>query len=142
MSDTFTLQIVTPNEEVEDTTASMVTLSGVEGDFGVLAGHAPLLTYLRPGTIIYDTGGMPRSFFVTGGFVEVTEDRVVVLAEKCESKESIDPVAANEAVRQAESNLAQVADDDESRPALQLALDTATVRVQYINDELETYAGH
>lgn len=75
------LSIITPEKTLFASEAQMVTIPGTEGEFGVLAGHAPLISSLRPGTITIDAGGKKETIQVTGGFAEVTPERVTVLAE-------------------------------------------------------------
>ncbi len=65
---------------VLDSHVSIVTLPGKEGDFGVLAGHMPLITLLQPGVVDYEEGGVQRKLSVSGGVVEVTQDKVLLLA--------------------------------------------------------------
>ena len=74
-------ELVTPAQLVFSEDADMVVVPGAEGDFGVLPGHTPFLTTLRPGLIdIHDGGSIAQSLFVEGGFAEATEERCTVLA--------------------------------------------------------------
>jgi F-type H+-transporting ATPase subunit epsilon len=74
-------ELVTPTELAISEDADMVVVPGAEGDFGVLPGHAPFLTTLRPGLIdIHDGGSISQSLFVEGGFAEATPERCTVLA--------------------------------------------------------------
>jgi F-type H+-transporting ATPase subunit epsilon len=77
------LEIVTPERLVRTEDAYMVTIPGTEGDMGVMAGHAPVMTSLRDGTIrVYATdGATPTEIGVTGGFAEVTPTGLTILAE-------------------------------------------------------------
>jgi F-type H+-transporting ATPase subunit epsilon len=77
------LQIVTPERLVRTEAAYMVTIPGTEGDMGVMAGHAPVMTSLRDGVIrVYATdGATPTEIGVTGGFAEVTSTGLTILAE-------------------------------------------------------------
>ena len=76
-----TFELVTPTELVFSKDADMVVVPGAEGDFGVLPGHTPFLTTLRPGLIdIHDGGSIAQSLFVEGGFAEATPERCTVLA--------------------------------------------------------------
>ena len=133
------LSIVTPTRSVEETTTEQVTLSGVEGDFGVLPGHAPYFTKLRPGVIYYDEGGMPRQLFATGGFVEVNSERVIVLADKCLLKEDIDKDETEKEKQEAEAKLALLAPDAEERAEVADKLAEASAKLSYITDELDLY---
>jgi len=84
MADTFQFEIVTPAKPVLAEEAELVILPGGAGDFGVLPGHAALLSTLRPGTIEIRDKSLKvlRQFFVEGGFAEVTPERCTVLAEE------------------------------------------------------------
>ncbi len=77
------LQLITPERVLFEGEAYMVTAPGVEGDFGVLDGHMPFISTLRPGVIIVDLAdGQTHRFTVAGGVAEVVPDRVTILAEK------------------------------------------------------------
>lgn len=79
---TITFELVSPERLVVSRPVGMVTVPGEEGYFGVLAGHAPLVSTLRPGLItIHDNGAVTDRIFVAGGFAEVSAERCTVLAE-------------------------------------------------------------
>ena len=81
--DRLSLQLVTPERRLAEVEATMVVLPGVEGDFGAMPQHAPVISALRPGLIAVHAGaGAPEEYVVTGGFAEVTGESVVVLAEE------------------------------------------------------------
>jgi F-type H+-transporting ATPase subunit epsilon len=76
------LQIITPEKTLFSAEAEMVTAPGTEGEFGVLPGHAPFISSLKPGTITVDiAGGQQRTFEVSGGFAEVGPEGVTILAD-------------------------------------------------------------
>lgn len=125
----LTLQIVTPQGMVEDVSVSMVTLPGIEGDFGVLPGHAPVISVLKPGSVYYEEGGMPRVLVVSGGFAEVSQEKVMVIARTCEKSGDIDLARAQKARTELESALATLPSDDESRPRKEDKLARATARI-------------
>jgi F-type H+-transporting ATPase subunit epsilon len=78
--------LVTPTALAISEPVDMVVVPGAEGDIGALPGHTPLITTLRPGLVdIHNGGQITQSFFVTGGFAEVTPERVTVLAEAVEA---------------------------------------------------------
>jgi F-type H+-transporting ATPase subunit epsilon len=74
------VSIVTPQEEVFAGEARWVVAPGAEGEFGILPGHTPFLTTLLEGEVVVATADGEERFHVTDGFVEVRDDRVVVLA--------------------------------------------------------------
>jgi F-type H+-transporting ATPase subunit epsilon len=79
-------ELVTPEKLVRSEDVYMVTVPGTEGDFGVLQGHAPLVSTLRDGELLVfaSQGGAPASIRVEGGFAEVNERGLTVLAEKAD----------------------------------------------------------
>ncbi len=84
MAATFQFDLVSPEKKLASAQVAMVVVPGVEGDFGVLPGHAPLMSTIRPGVIeIYATEGtMPSARYeIEGGFAEVTPEGLTILAE-------------------------------------------------------------
>ena len=94
MADTFPayiqLQVVTPESRVAEEAVDEVSIPGKEGYLGVLPGHAPLLTELQPGTLMYRQNHIERYIAVFSGFAEVLPERVIVLADTAEYTEEID----------------------------------------------------
>jgi len=86
----FDIAIVTPDGVREEFNVSHLRAPGSEGDFGVLANHLPFLTSLRIGEIELDTGEGKKIWATSGGFAEVLNDRVTILAETAEPAEQID----------------------------------------------------
>ncbi len=123
------LEIVTPGSLVVSETVDDLVLPGVEGYLGVLPGHAPLLTGLAAGEISYHAAGRARFLAISGGFAEVLQHRVSVLAETCERGEEIDVARATEARDRAKAELARpgVTEDDVRHAAARLA--RAEVRI-------------
>lgn len=100
------VHIVTAEREVfADADVDEVVLPGIEGELTVLPEHAPLLTMVKPGVILIRKGGEEIDMAITGGFLEVRQDRVTILADAAERAEEIDAVRAEEARRQAERAL-------------------------------------
>ena len=109
-------ELVTPAQRVFSEDADMVVVPGAEGDFGVLPGHTPFLTTLRPGLIdIHDGGSIAQSLFVEGGFAEATEERCTVLATGVRPMSDVSADDARE--RLAIANEAAAAADDDNRAA-------------------------
>lgn len=90
----FELLILTPDAVFLKTRIEMITIPGIEGEFGVLAAHAPFFTRTKAGFTSFNDGGMPRRYVIAGGYVEVLPDRVVILADKILSPEEISPEEA------------------------------------------------
>ena len=100
------LEIVTAERLVYSDEVDIVVAPGMEGELGILPHHAPLLTILQPGELrIHKTGQEDVYMAVTGGFLEVTGNRVIVLADAAERSEEIDEARAQEALRKAEERV-------------------------------------
>ncbi len=84
MADKLHFSLVAPERELYAGLVDQVDASGVEGDFGVLAGHAPFMTALKEGPVTVRDGGSVRVFQVRGGFAEVTPRGLTILAEQAE----------------------------------------------------------
>ena len=102
---TLRLDVVTPERVLVAESVDEVVLPGSMGSFGVLPGHAPLLTDLDIGPLVYRRGQDRHTLAVAGGFVEVLPDRVTVLAEVAEAPEDIDVARAEQARQRAEARL-------------------------------------
>jgi F-type H+-transporting ATPase subunit epsilon len=99
-------ELATPTRLLVSTEADEVVAPGTEGYFGVLPGHAAFLTTLGSGEVCYRTGTQERCLAVSGGFAEVNNDRVIVLAETAELPDEIDVPRAERALQRAEQRLA------------------------------------
>ena len=127
-------ELVAPERLLASIEADMVVIPGAAGDFGVLPLHAPLMSLLRPGVIaIYQGDRVDQRLFVAGGFAEVNEKGCIVLAEKAEPLEEIQPEAARQALRDAEEDLADVKDKPEAeRQPFERAVEIARARVEAV----------
>jgi F-type H+-transporting ATPase subunit epsilon len=106
MSDSFQLEIVTPEKKVVETRAEEVQIPGKNGYMGIMPGHAPLITELSVGEITYRENSTSRRLAVAWGFAEVLPDKVTILAESAERPSEIDVARAREAKQRAEERLA------------------------------------
>lgn len=122
----FKFELVSPERLLLSTEADQVDLPGSEGDFGVLAGHAPFLTTLRPGVVTVKAGGNVTRYFVRGGFADVNPAGLTVLAERSISVAELraDQIAAE--IRDAEEDVA-----DATSPE---AKDKATRHLQQLKE--------
>jgi F-type H+-transporting ATPase subunit epsilon len=110
----FPFELVSPVRLVFSGDVEQVDVPGAEGDFGVLAGHAPFVSALRPGVLtIHESGGAKR-YFVREGFAEVNAKGLTVLAETAVPAEELDREALASAIKDAEQ-LVSEAKDDEAR---------------------------
>ena len=94
---TIRLEIVTPEKMVFSDDVDVILAWGVEGQLGILPHHAPLMTMLQPGDLVIRKGGKEEALTISGGFLEVRPDKVVILADACERAEEIDVARAEEA---------------------------------------------
>jgi len=99
------LDIVTAERVVYSDEADVVVAPGIDGQLGILPHHAPLMTTLQPGELRVRKGGEEFSLAISGGFLEVRPDRVIILADTAERAEEIDVSRAEEAKRRAEERL-------------------------------------
>jgi F-type H+-transporting ATPase subunit epsilon len=119
------LHIVTPDRGIVREQVDEVEIPGVEGYFGVLPGHTPMLAELAVGELWYRQGQEKTYLAIAYGFAEVLPERVTVLAQIAERAEEIDPARAKEAKKRAEERLRAAARDvdyDRARAALQKSL--------------------
>src|SRR5215510_16209473 len=105
-------RLVMPERELLATDADMVVVPGSEGDFGVLHGHAPLISTVRPGVLEVIQGNkVEKRFMVVGGFAEVTPERCTVLADEATPLEQVTADQLAERQRAAERDLVDAATD-------------------------------
>jgi len=103
MAMTVHCDIVSAEEELFSGLAEMVIVHGAQGDLGILMGHAPLLSSLKPGPVrVIKQGGAEEIFYVSGGFVEIQPNMVKVLADTAIRAKDLDEAAAKEAIKAAE----------------------------------------
>lgn len=122
MSGTFQFELVSPERLLMSEPAASVVVPGSEGDFAVLAGHAPVLSTLRPGIMNVTLGdGQARRIYVSGGFAEVSPESLTVLAQQAVDLAEADKDWAANAIEEAEASLA-AAHTDEARYMAEAAL--------------------
>jgi F-type H+-transporting ATPase subunit epsilon len=114
MAEKIHFDLVSPERLLLSEDVDMVTLPGAEGYFGVLAGHAPVISALRPGVIEVKGGETPElKLFVRGGFAEVDARKVIVLAEEAIPMADFDLSALDGRIRDTEEDLAAAKTDAE-----------------------------
>ncbi|MDP3239756.1 MAG: ATP synthase F1 subunit epsilon, partial [Reyranella sp.] len=107
-----------PERELLATEADMVVVPGSEGDFGVLPGHAPLVSTVRPGVLeVYQGSKVERRFLVAGGFAEVTPERCTVLADEAVPFEQVTVAQLDERERSARNDITDAATPAEKAAA-------------------------
>ncbi len=137
MADLLQLSIVTPERQIVADEVEQVNVPGIEGDLGVLYDHAPILTLLRAGTLSYEknSGEEVVELVVSGGYFEVTSNRVIVLAETAEFLDEIDHQRAEEAKAKAEKMLGQSDLDDDAFEKAQKKLFRALARLETVQQQ-------
>ncbi|MDP6691036.1 MAG: ATP synthase F1 subunit epsilon [Alphaproteobacteria bacterium] len=116
MADKVSFELVSPDRLLMAVDADAVAMPGMEGDFGVLPGHAPLISALRAGVIEVEgaDGDSPDRVYIAGGFAEVAADRLVVLAEEAVVVADMDRAELEERIQDANGEL-EAAEEGEGR---------------------------
>lgn len=129
MADTFHLRITSPDRVFYEGDVTMVEINTTEGQIGVLPNHIPLTSVLAPGACyIHIPDADPKVCAIHGGFFEILQDSMTILAEVCEWPDEIDMKRAEEARIRAERRLAQKdADTDIGRATLALKRSAARI---------------
>jgi F-type H+-transporting ATPase subunit epsilon len=122
MAGTFKFELVSPEKVLMSVDAEQVELPGGDGDFTVLAGHAPVIATLRPGTIHARMKDGKKAIFVKSGFAEVGPDKLVVLADQAFITDEVDIRQIEMELKASEDALAG-AKDDEARRHLGMAIE-------------------
>jgi F-type H+-transporting ATPase subunit epsilon len=123
------LEIVTPDATVFADDVDMVTLTGIEGEMGILPNHVPLMTQLVAGEVVVRKGDETFLLAVGDGFVQINGDRVAVLTDMAIKADNIDEAQCQEAVRRAEARMAEKMSDEEAA-LVQAALVHATTQLK------------
>jgi F-type H+-transporting ATPase subunit epsilon len=111
-------ELVSPARLLFSGDVTSVTLPGTEGEMGIFAGHAPVLSTLKPGVVVVDKGsGTPERIFVRGGFAEVNPQGLTVLAETAIPMADLDAAAIAKQIKDAEEDVADAKDDETRRKA-------------------------
>jgi F-type H+-transporting ATPase subunit epsilon len=128
---TIKLDIVTVERTVFSDDVDIVVAPGVEGVMGILPNHAPLMTTLNPGELVARKSGQEYALAISGGFLEVRPDRVIVLADAAERADEIDISRAEEAKKRAQEELSHPTSQLEYAAA-EAALRRATARLSVV----------
>ena len=113
MADLLHLEFVSPERVLFSGDVDQVDLPGSEGDMGILPGHAPLVTALRPGIVTVFSGGKREPIVVIGGFAEVSPAGLTVLADSAVAREDFDMALLASEIKDAEEDVADCTDDAE-----------------------------
>jgi len=125
-------EIVTAESVVHSDEVDLLVVPGVDGEMAILPSHAPLMTMLQPGELIVRKGGEDSSIFVSGGFFELMNDKVTILADSAERAEEIDLSRAEEAKKRAEEKVELRAQTDIDAARAEAALRRSLMRLKVI----------
>ena len=128
---TMQLEIITAEQQVFGGDVDLVVAPGIEGELGILAHHAPLMTALQPGEILIRRDGEETYLAVTGGFLEVMGNKVTILADACERSDEIDEDRAQVAVNRATERMASQETDMQLERAMS-SIRRAQVRLNVV----------
>jgi F-type H+-transporting ATPase subunit epsilon len=134
MAEKIQLEVVTPERRVLAEPVDMVTVPGLGGELGILPGHTPLISQLQTGVLTYVQEGKSHQLHVSGGFVEVRDDHVSVLAEIAERPEEIDAARAKISRDKLEKQLNAWSGSEEDFEVAKAKLDRSMVRLQLAAD--------
>jgi F-type H+-transporting ATPase subunit epsilon len=135
MADKIRLRVVTPTRLVLDEDVDEVTAHGELGEFGVLPNHIAFLSTLVPGELTYKQGAAKKTLAVSGGYAEVLDNVMTVLAPSAEFAAEIDVARAQRAKERAEKIMAEVNLEEKDRQGAESALKRALVRLQVASKE-------
>jgi F-type H+-transporting ATPase subunit epsilon len=132
MAQQIRLEVVTPNGAVVSEDVDIVNAPGYGGDFGVLANHAPFLSTIRIGLLSYEQGKKRENLMISGGFCEVSNNKITFLVESAEIGRQIDVDRAMKAKERAEQRLAKATQHDDliNRTRAEAALQRAIARMK------------
>jgi F-type H+-transporting ATPase subunit epsilon len=135
--DTMQLQIITPERRVlQDATTEAVVVPVTDGSMGILHNHAPMVATLRIGVLRYKQNGHYKRIAITGGFMELSNNRITVLADSAEAADTIDIMRAKEARKRAEARLRErLANVDRTRAEVALQRAIARLQAAGVDDE-------
>ena len=130
MNQSLQLDVVTPERRVLSESVNSVTVPGRNGEMQILPGHAALIPELKTGVLTYNQDGTNFQLHVSGGFMEVSNDRISVLAEIAERPEEIDAARARLAREHTEKQLSSWSGSEEDFEKAQVKLERSLVRLQ------------
>ena len=130
MADTLRLRIVTPERQMLDEEVDEVTAPGTVGEFGVLPNHVPFLTSLQPGRLLYKQRGQTHTMVIGGGFAEVSDNIMTVLADSAEEVDEINVERARVALKKAEESLITLSPTEPTFAEVDAARRRAQVRIE------------
>lgn len=129
MAEAVQFELVSPEQLLVSEDVEMVVVPGSEGDFGVLAGHSPMISTVRPGVIhIFASGTVTSRIFIAGGFAEVMGSRCTVLAEEAMPVDDIDRAATESDLQNAVEDI-RISEDPSEKKAAESRASTARAKL-------------
>lgn len=128
----LSLEVVAPEKMVMTRAVDMVTISGAEGDFGVLPGHAALVSSIRPGFLEIEDNKQSEKMFIGGGFIEVLEDKVSILATEILSSEQINISECEKKISEYNSDLV-TSEIESDKDKIQKNIDKYQAMIEFKN---------
>ncbi len=138
-ADKIELEIVTPKGRALAVTVDEVTAPSVQGEFGVLPGHLPVVAALRTGIVTYRQGAESKKVAVGTGFAEAGQNKLLILAEEYAERQNIDPVLVRKELAEVESKLEKVISQSELTPDLESEKKQLIDRENWLAAQLELY---
>nr|P29709.2 RecName: Full=ATP synthase epsilon chain, sodium ion specific; AltName: Full=F-ATPase epsilon subunit, sodium ion specific; AltName: Full=Na(+)-translocating ATPase subunit epsilon [Propionigenium modestum]CAA41375.1 F1 subunit [Propionigenium modestum] len=133
---TFKLEVVTPLKKVLDRDAEMVIMRTIEGDMGVMADHAPFVAELAVGEMKIKSANGEEAYFVSGGFLEISKEKTMILADEAIDVKEIDVERAKREAEIAKETLVKLKEDKDiavTQKSLQEALTKVRIAEQYMH---------
>lgn len=142
MPSLIALEMVTPEKVALQVAADFVVLPALEGEMGILPGHAPFLVALTPGEVRVTTGGEIKTFAVSGGFAEIKDNKVSLFAETAEMADAIDAERARQALEKAKAQATRTDLDPLTLMQAEAAIRRAQVRLKVAEMRRPSHAKH
>jgi F-type H+-transporting ATPase subunit epsilon len=139
MADKIELEIVTPKGRALTATVDEVTAPSVQGEFGVLPGHLPIVAALRPGIVSYKQGSEVKKVAVGAGFAEAGQNKLLILAEDYAERQNVDPVVVRKELAEVQPKLEKVLSAIEMTPELENEKKALIDQENWLATQLELY---
>jgi F-type H+-transporting ATPase subunit epsilon len=139
MADKIELEIVTPKGRALAATVDEVTAPSVQGEFGVLPGHLPIVAAIRPGIVSYKQGAEVKKCVVGAGFAEAGQNKLLILSDEFAERQTIDPVIVRKELAEVQPKLEKVLSAIEMTPDLESEKKELIDRENWLAAQLELY---
>lgn len=139
MADKIELEIVTPKGRALEASVDEVTAPSVQGEFGVLPGHLPIVAALRPGIVSYKQGSEVKRVAVGPGFAEAGQNKLLILAEEYTERQNIDPVIVRKELAEIQPKLEKVLSATEMTSEIESEKKSLIDQENWLAAQLELY---